>query len=190
MIWQVCMSIKRGLFAPIFGALGVVLAIGVMLIWSTFWKHNASIDWECDVFVFKHNGPICCFFYDVKSHTPKLIILSCDDLNENTFDSLLSYNRNRIRIGGFVGPGGDAKANDVIVFAYEVLASGEVLLKFLGGDSVITLLEHGTRLRLADGRKFNLDSDTQVRLYIKPDGTIVEIDDMPRKLIDHYTNFR
>ena len=153
--------------------LGILSMIGMLAFGVLFLRsYYAPVRWNYEYLRFA-SGPHCFVFLE-----PKLAIFLGDGGTEEIFDCINGCGSNIFDANGFRGSRGMTGSNSVEVFSYEG-QGGKTIMRFGNGKCTMVVSRHGTRLTLADGRKFRLDGRTPLWLRCKSDGTIVQLDKLP-----------
>ena len=156
--------------------LGILSMIG-MLAFGVFWWRiaNTPVEWYYEAFGFDSGGK-CCVFQE-----PKLAIFLGDGETEEVFDRIGSHSSiSRITVNG------NGHSTSTAGYFSIRTQSGKMTMESLDGKCTMVVSRHGTRLALADGRKFRLDGRTPLWLRCKSDGTIVQLDELPEGFVEFF----
>jgi len=161
--------------------LGILALVGIIGYFALRWKvEYAPVRWNGENFTFQ-SGPRCFVF-----HEPKLAIFLGDGGAEEVFDNINQCGyTNILTVNGF-STSSDSWGDGSVVFFSHTTQLGKMTMEFLDGKCGMVVSARGTKLTLADGREFTLDGKTPLWLRCKSDGTIVQLDELPKGFVEFF----
>ena len=160
--------------------------LGVLTLWvnfgSTRWEiNNASVRWEIEHFHFE-SGATCYVFVE-----PKLVVFLGDGGADEVFDRITSSGYSvGFAVNEYFGNSSTRHGSDNDVAFLGQTSNGKTTLQFNNGKCRMAVSGRGTKLTLADGREFTLDGKTPIVLRCKPDGEIVQLDELPEGFVEFF----
>lgn len=157
------------------GLVAIVAVIGFLAI-----RSHAPVSWSVENIGFQ-SGVECYVFA-----RPKLVVFLGDGGPEELFDSIdRCGHMGRINVNGLSFSFGESESDNFSVSASRI-QHGKGEIAFLDGKCKMVISGRGTKLTLADGRKFQLDGKTPLWLRCKSDGTIDQLDELPEGFVEFF----
>jgi len=156
--------------------LAIASLVGMVGFFILRWKiEYAPVNWYQENFGFE-SGARCVAFTE-----PKFAVFFGDGGADEIFNRINSHSSSsRMTVNGYGTSSSSSGA-----FGRKT-QYGKTTMWFLNGKCSMTVSHRGTKLTLADGRKFTLDGRTPLWLRCKSDGTIVQLDELPKGFVEFF----